>query len=257
VTCDERRDWVFLYVAGELEGDEREELRAHLAEGCPRCLGALAESEAAIARLAAAELQPLTPPENVRRALGARIALESRMLEAGSVAAPARVPRGGRLRTAVAAGIAALVAAAVVAGITATRTLRAERDAHARQAAMDVIGSPYMRAVELSGPALGFQGHGHLYWDYHSGGCYLRATAVRVPEAGKFYVLWFTDADGAPLRGGVLEVSRDGEATLLTEMPRQIDVTGEVMVTAEADAGAAKPSTDPVLHGELQQLQRF
>jgi anti-sigma-K factor RskA len=252
VTCDERRDLVFLYAAGELDGAERDELRAHLAEGCPRCLGALAESEAAIARLAASELEPVTPPETVRRALSARIALESRMLEPQSLTAP---PRGaGRLRTALAAGIAAVAAAGIVLAIVQVRLLRAERDAESRHAALELIGSPYMRAIELSGPALGFQGHGHLYWDYHSGGCYLRATAVRAPEAGKVYVLWFSDADGAPLRAGVLEVSRDGEATLLTEMPRQIDVTGPVVVTAEADPGAAQPSADTVLHGELQHF---
>jgi len=252
VTCEERHDLLFLYAAGELDGAERDELRAHLAEGCPRCLGALAESEAAIARLAASELEPVTPPETVRRALSARIALESRMLEPQSLASPPRP--ASRMRTALAAGLAAAAAAGVVLAASQIRVMRAERDARTRHAALELIGSPYMRAIELSGPALGFQGRGHLYWDYHSGGCYLRATQVRAPEAGKVYVLWFSDADGAPLRAGVLEVSRDGEATLLTEMPRQIDVTGEVRVTVEADPEVAQPSTNTVLRGELQLL---
>jgi anti-sigma-K factor RskA len=254
VSCDERRDLIFLFAVGELEDSECAELREHLAGGCPRCLGALAEAEGAIARLVGSELAPVTPPEAVRRSLSARIALESRMLEPQSLAAP---PRAGRLRTTLAAGIAAVAAAGVVLAVTHIRYLRAERDAQTSNAALDLIGSPYMRAVELSGPALGFQGHGHLYWDYHSGGCYLRATEVRAPEAGKVYVLWFTDADGAPLRAGVLQVSREGEATLLTEMPRQIDVTGAVTVTAEKDPGVASPSAEAVLHGELQKLQRF
>ena len=68
-------------------------------------------------------------------------------------------------------------------------------------------------------------------------------------------MLWFTDADGAPLRAGVLEVNRDGEAQLLTEMPRQIDVTGQVAVTLEADPKVERPSADAVLHGELQRLK--
>ena len=252
MTCDERRDLVFLYAAGELDGAERDELRAHLADGCPRCIGALAEAEAAIARLAASELEPVTAPETVRRALSARIALESRMLEPQSLGAPPRA--AGGLRTVLAAGLAAAAAAGVVLAFAGYRVTSAERDAETRHAALELIGSPYMRAIELSGPALGFQGHGHLYWDYHSGGCYLRATRVRAPEAGKVYVLWFTDADGAPLRAGVLQVSRDGEATLLTEMPRQIDVTGQVVVTLEADPRVAQPSAEAVLHGELQHF---
>jgi anti-sigma-K factor RskA len=253
VSCDERRDALFLLAAEELEGAERDELRAHLSDGCPQCLGALAEAQALVARLAA-ELAPVTPPESVRRALAARIALETRLAEPQSLAPAARA-RASWLRLAAAAGIAAVLAAGATALATRIRVTRAETDARARHAALDVIGSPYMRAIELSGPGLGFQGHGHLYWDYHSGGCYLRATAMQPPEAGKVYVLWFTDADGVPLRGGVVEVSSDGEAQLLTEMPREIDVTGQVAVTVEADPRAERPSADAVLRGELQLLK--
>lgn len=250
MTCEERRDLVFLFAADELDGAERDELRAHLADGCPQCLGALAEAQAVVARLASG-LVPVTPPESVRRALAARITLESRLADPASHSAPTRAGWG---RTALAAGLAALVAAGVTAVAVGTRALRAERDASTRSAALEVIGSPYMRAIELKGPGLGFQGHGHLYWDYHNGGCYLRATAMRAPDAGKVYVLWFTDADGQPLRAGALEVSKDGEAQLLTEMPRRIDVTGPVAVTAEIDAHAEKPTSDAVLHGELESF---
>jgi hypothetical protein len=254
LTCEERRDALFLLAADELDGAERDELRAHLAEGCPQCLGALAEAQALVARLASG-IEPVTAPESVRRALAARVALETRLAEPQALDAATRRARGGWARPALAAGIAALLAGGATVLVTQIRVRSAERDARTRQAALDVIGSPYMRAIELSGPALGFQGHGHLYWDYHSGGCYLRATAMRAPDAGKVYVLWFTDADGAPLRAGVVEVSSDGEAQLLTEMPREIDVTGEVAVTAEADPHAERPTADAaVLHGELQLL---
>ncbi|MFI5317411.1 MAG: anti-sigma factor domain-containing protein [Myxococcota bacterium] len=255
MTCAERRDSLFLLAADELDGAERDELRAHLADGCPRCLGALAEAQAAVAKLAL-QIEPVTAPDNVRRALAERVALEARLREPPPLAESAPSARASWLHTALAAGLAAVLAAGATALAARVRVLRAERDAQVRFAALDVIGSPYMRAVELSGPGLGFQGHGHLYWDYHSGGCYLRATQMRAPEAGKVYVLWFTDADGAPLRAGVLEVSRGGEATLLTEMPRNIDVTGQVAVTAEADPRVAQPSADAVLRGELQ-LQHF
>jgi len=252
LTCDERRDSVFLLAAEELDGPERDELRGHLAEGCPRCLGALAEAQALVARLAL-EVEPVAPPESVRRALSARIALETRLADSRALET-ARGARGGWALTALAAGLAAVLAVGATVLATRIRVTRAEQDAHTRRAALDVIGSPYMRAIELSGPGLGFQGHGHLYWDYHSGGCYLRVTALRAPEAGKVYLLWFTDADGAPLRAGVLELTKDGEAQLLTEMPRTIDVTGQVAVTAEADARATRPTTDAVLHGELEHF---
>jgi anti-sigma-K factor RskA len=251
VTCAERRDALFLLAAGELEAPERDDLRAHLAEGCPLCLGALAEAQAAVARLAL-DVEPVTPPDSVRRALAARIELEARLAEPAERAV--RDARPTWPRTALAAGIAALLAAGATAFLTQIRVMRAEREVEVRHAALDVIGSPYMRAIELSGPALGFRGHGHLYWDYHSGGCYLRATAMRSPGPGKVYVLWFTDADGIPLRAGVVQLSSDGEATLLTEMPRNIDVTGAVAITAETNAQALRPSTEPVLRGQLQHF---
>jgi anti-sigma-K factor RskA len=252
MTCEERRDALFLLAAEELEAPERDEQRVHLASGCPRCLGVLAEAQAAVARFAA-ELPPVEPPESVRRALAARIALETRLpeqllpLETPS----ARPGRADWRALAAAAGLAAILAGGVTALATRARVASVEHVASERDRALDVIGSRYMRAVEISGPALGFQGRGLLYWDYHSGGCFFRATQMQPPEAGKVYVLWFTDSDGAPLRAGVLEVSRRGEATLLTEMPRQIDTTGEVQVTVESNAAVSQPTAQPVLHGSL------
>jgi anti-sigma-K factor RskA len=249
MTCEERRDALFLLAAEELDAPERDEQRAHLASGCPRCLGALAEAQAAVARFAA-ELPPVEPPDSVRRALAARIALETRLPELQTLEAPSS-PRSDWRTLALAAGLAALLAGGATALATRSRVASVELVASERDRALDVIGSRYMRSVEISGPALGFQGRGLLYWDYHSGGCYFRATQMQPPEAGKVYVLWFTDSDGAPLRAGVLEVSRRGEATLLTEMPRQIDTTGEVQVTVESNAAVEQPTAQPVLHGSL------
>ena len=69
MTCDERADAIFLLACDELAPDERDELRAHIADGCPRCLGALAEAQAVVARLALGAVEPVEPPESVRRSL--------------------------------------------------------------------------------------------------------------------------------------------------------------------------------------------
>ena len=248
MTCEERRDALFLLAAEELEAPERDELRAHLADGCPRCLGVLAESQAAVARLAL-EIPPVEPPERVRQALAGRIALEARLAQipSTSVAEPRRDWRA----LALAAGLAALVAGGATALATRSRVAAFEHVASQQDTALNVIGSKYMRRVEVFGPALGFQGRGLLYWDYHSGGCYFRATEIEPPAPGKVYVLWFTDSDGAPLRAGVVQVGPNREATLLTEMPRSIDMTGQVAVTVESNPSVIAPTAQPVLHGEL------
>jgi hypothetical protein len=75
VTCSERHDLILLYAAGGLEGGERDELRAHLAGGCPQCAGALAEAEAMMAQLPLA-LDAKSPPRGAKQTLLARIAAE-------------------------------------------------------------------------------------------------------------------------------------------------------------------------------------
>jgi anti-sigma-K factor RskA len=251
MSCEARRDAIFLFAADALDASESSELRSHLASGCPPCLGMLAEAQAALAKLAQ-DVEPVRPPESARDALAARAAADGRgPVLATRAAPPSRSRESLGWRSALAASAAALVAAALVAFVTQLRVAGVEHDSQVRHAALDVIASPYTRIVELSGPALGSLGRGRIYWDYHSGGCFLRATSVERLAPGKVYVLWFTDADGAPLRAGKLEVSSDGEAMLLTEMPTSIDMSGDVSVTIEGDAGAERPSANPVLRGEL------
>ena len=42
---------MLLYVTDGLEPAEAQELRAHLASGCPQCAGALAEAQATVGHL--------------------------------------------------------------------------------------------------------------------------------------------------------------------------------------------------------------
>ena len=74
MTCQERRDLILLYAADldALEPAERDELRAHLAGGCPSCAGALAEAEATMAQLPQA-LDPVTPSPQARDRLMQRV----------------------------------------------------------------------------------------------------------------------------------------------------------------------------------------
>ena len=97
MTCNERRDSIFLFAAGQLEPAEAEELRLHLATGCPTCAGALAEAEATLAQMALA-IDPIEPCVETGDALMARIGA-SRLAPASSASVLAkalakRAPRG-------------------------------------------------------------------------------------------------------------------------------------------------------------------
>jgi hypothetical protein len=135
VTADERGDLLFLHAAGALEGEERDDVDAWLAREGAEARAAYAEAEAEVAELGLA-LAPHGPSPGVRERLLRRIA------QPGGGAAPAA---GARWRTALAAGLAALLAggAGLVAGQRAAErelgprlaALAAERDAHLRDLA--------------------------------------------------------------------------------------------------------------------------
>jgi hypothetical protein len=262
LTCNERRDAIFLLEADQLDGTERAEVRAHLERGCPRCLGAFAEARAAHASLAL-ELDPIEPSPSVRERLLARITVPNVVS-----LAPRTSVRPEWRRMALAAGVAGLVAFGTGRLTTQSSDTNLARDlAIARReltrlasesdqsrAVLGVLASPDVSLVDLSGGALGYRGAARMYWDYESRGCYLRATEMRKPEPGEGYVLWFTAMSGAPLRGGVIEVNENGVATLLTEMPAGIDPTAPVYVTLEKNPSAvAAPTAEPVLQDLLDQ----
>jgi anti-sigma-K factor RskA len=250
LTCTERRDAIFLLAAEQLDGAERAELRAHLDTDCPRCLGSLTTAQAALAKLALT-LEPIEPPSALRDRLRARV-----MADATYIHAPVVQSRGRRgwQRPALAAGIAALIAFAAGRLTTQSQVERLENETELSRAALGVLASPYVNEVDLSGQALGFRGWARMYLDQGTRDCYLRAAVVNKPAEGQSYVLWFTTADGTPRRGGVLEVSENGDVTLLTEMPPEIDPTAPVYVTPERDPTVAAPTAKPLLVGLLDSV---
>jgi anti-sigma-K factor RskA len=70
--CRERKDQILLDAAGVLDADEQQDLRAHLATGCPQCSGYRAEAEAVLAQLSLAA-DPVAPPAGARDRLMQRV----------------------------------------------------------------------------------------------------------------------------------------------------------------------------------------
>ncbi len=244
-TCAEFQDAIVLLAADQLEGGELLELRAHLDSDCARCLGAFTSAETALAKLALS-LEPIEPPAIVRERLRARALAD--------VSHARRPTRGGWQRSAIAAGIAGLVAFAAGRLTTHSTVERLEIETEVSRAALGVLASPNVSELDLSGQALGFRGWARLYYDESSRDCYLRAAVVNPPADGQSYVLWFTTDDGLPRRGGVVNVSENGEAALLIEMPPGINVSAPVYVTPERDPLAAAPTAKPLLVGLLDGI---
>jgi hypothetical protein len=255
MSCAGRRDAILLFAAGALEPYEQAELEAHLATGCPFCAGERAAADATLAHLAFA-LDPVEPPAGVRaRLLAALDQMQPTRGAASGAAPPRRARRGRALAGAAVAGAVLAFAAAQFTGQRALERQVAELEAAvaANAQALDVLRAAKLRTVALKGPAAVAPGTFKIYWDWKKGGCYVYASDMPQPPPGRVYQLWFSNVDGEPIPGGILNVKPSGEATLVTEMPRDIDLFGEVKITLEEDPRDAVPSSSLVLSGHLDE----
>ena len=125
----DRDDELFLYVAGALEGPEREDVEEWIVPAIPGVKERLARAELEVAQLAASQ-PPVAPSSAVRERLLARIARS----EAPRPVAATPRRRGSRnplLRLAIAAGLAGVLAAGVAGALTFR--VRAERETTLRE----------------------------------------------------------------------------------------------------------------------------
>src|SRR5262245_58971545 len=136
-----------LYVADAMDASERQALRAHLADGCPRCAGALAEAQAVVSRLPEA-LPTLMPSAAARDRLMARVAADVSR-ETRPATAPVR-PRRSFLTPALAACVGA-----ILAGLAVRAAMRPP---------FDPLTAPGLTYVSLGGGAPQPKSHGRIFW---------------------------------------------------------------------------------------------
>ena len=213
-------------------------------------MGRLAEASVIWSQLSLA-LDPVAPPTEVKERLMSRVQGDAAHADL-SRAKARRSPRSGRPGPNLRQWALPLVAAGAAAAITFLAIdLRTRGHLHTTETAIQVVTSPEVKVIVLKGPALSGRGQGRLFWDWHTGDCYLRATGLESAGEGRVYVLWFTDSDGEPVSAGSFVTSEDGTATLLTVLPQDIDLVAPVVITSETTSTVAVPSGKPLLSGEL------
>jgi anti-sigma-K factor RskA len=268
MNCDERKDLLLLYAADALEAEPREEMADHLATGCPRCAGAIAEAEAVLGHLAAV-LEPVEPPAAVRDRLMARIAAGR---ERGAVrpvdrrpVTPDRRPRlEGWLRPALAAGVGALVSylAVSVPAAQARRALEAQlaaqradlrelrRSMQGAEARIRILTAPAVQVVSLSGTGAQPDARGRIFWDRARERWHLYVSGMGSPGGGKTYQLWFITADQQKISAGTFDVDASGEATLDAVVPPGLAVA-LAAITDEPAGGSPQPTGSIQMVGSI------
>jgi anti-sigma-K factor RskA len=280
MTCQERKDLIVEYAIGSLEGQEREELRAHLAGGCPQCAGALAEAEAILAQLPLS-LDRQQPSPGVRQRLMKKIAARG---SAKLIPMPARrdwerlvIPAALAAMLAVAVTVAAiyrfrpapapigktdpqkdmyiagleLMVKQTTGDLIATKdklaALQAELTATTRQSqALDS-----MKFVEMIGQDQP-KAMGRVFIDTEKKQWYFFTSGMKPAAQGKTYELWLI-ADKKPIRAGTFEVGEHGTAALLGNVPAMpAGASVQLAVTDEPMPGRDSPSGTLQIHGLLQ-----
>ncbi len=253
MTCDDRATLSPLYAAGACDHAERDELRAHLAAGCPRCAGALADYQATLALLPAA-LDPIAPPRAAKDRLMQRIRGESR-----SMSLPLRPQRRfvPLSRLAIAALIAAAIGGATVWFALASRQAglvaqladksdairRANADLNDTRETLRFLRSPDLRVAELTGtkeqPGAGLR----IFWDPAANTWSVFARNLKPLPPGQAYELWYIPVEKSPVAiGHTFTPDASGNATLVFHLPKDLGPLALAAITNERAEGVPTPS---------------
>ena len=271
MTCDERRDLILLCAADAVEPPEREELRAHLRSGCPRCAGGLAEAETVLAQLPLA-LAPVAPSPQVRQRLLARVESEEATVPRGILPAAAfpRVKAPARsfekwIAPFLAAGLAAAaVYGLVVAPLSEERaSLRAELATQSdRLRSLETIVEEQTETARLlqsresvvamlAGAEPQPEAWGRILWDREHRTIRFYTGNLKPLEAGRTYELWLITDGQEKIPAGTFDVDSLKHGLLVTRLAQDVGNVVVAAVTDEPTGGVAQPTGSIQLAGKL------
>ena len=264
VTCQERQDLLLLYLADALDNEERQEMRAHLASGCPTCAANLLQAQAAWTSIPAA-LDPERPPTIVKQRLMNRIADRSDRLPDSVALRIFRI----LVPAACAAGIAIIVTHAVLSRriaelqreATAAKLLLGFQDQRMKSLRAglsnqlqitDMLRAPDTRLIKMDATNLQPGATACIIWNQKSGHWELLTCGMAFPATGKTYELWIVTQSGQKIPACTFDVDASGEATKLVTVPHDIGPMAMAAVTDEPTGGMPQPTGHFQFTGKIQ-----
>jgi anti-sigma-K factor RskA len=267
MTCDQRAELFLPLVLGTLDETESAALHSHLASGCPRCTGSLAEAEATLAHLPLA-LDPVAPSAAVREKLLRAIAVPERRGDAPFTPAARTRPRMWAWGVPALAAAAAAILTFVVVDASRRRDLsmlqaridaqsaeisvlqaRADESSHLNR----LLTAPQLLMVSLGGHGDASEAWGRVLWE-REGGTWDLYTR-RLPPAGRdrTYELWLITDDDRKVPAGTFDVDTEGSGMLRLEIPEGVGTIVAAAVTDEPAGGSAQPTGTIRLLGAIGQ----
>lgn len=246
MNCDELRDHYDLYALDIAEAPERDEIRAHLNRGCEVCTPGVKRS-LGTATLIGVSAPPAEPSAKLRRRILASVGVEDRS--------------GGWLPWW--ASALAIVGLGLVAVYLALGNREYEETAarlrttlHEQTARIETLTEAF---AILSGPnttEASFGGaqpqppQGKVFVNPRRGVLLIASNLPRT-AADKIYEMWLIPKGAKPIPAGLFQSQEDGRAMHIQPGAVNVASTAAVAVTLEEQAGAAQPTTTPLIVAAL------
>ncbi|HEY7087828.1 MAG TPA: anti-sigma factor [Tepidisphaeraceae bacterium] len=238
MTCEDRRDLIFLYAADALDDGEQQELRQHLASGCATCAATLEQAEATIAQIPLA-LDPVSPPQQARERLMRRVTAEQ-----------TRSSGSGWRTAALAACVGLVLGGLMLHFIESARHEKELNDALAMVSQRDqqlgemkgMMESDKLKLASFAPATEKGPGFGRVLWDQDRGEWHVFVFDLKPPPPGKAYELWFIKADKTMVAAGMFNTDASGKGSMVVKVPENIGPLAAAGVSEEPAAGSPQPT---------------
>lgn len=247
-----------LYSLGELEGEDRAKLEAHLG-GCSSCRADLEQLRGDGALLALSAMGP-RPPQRARQRLLDAVAKEAagqRAQQARNEATRVRRSWWGVLGWAAAAAVVVFTVSLWKENGALRQTVASMRDQNAqsareladlRQMAAPLL-EPEAQVVTVAAPKERPQPGGKVFYLRRRGSLVFLATNMPVLPANKAFELWLIPTQGSPIPAGVFKADAQGRASVINPpLPANTEAKA-FAITVENEAGATTPTMPIVMMG--------
>jgi hypothetical protein len=241
MTHEELRGQYELYAMGVAEDPDRAEIRAHLESGCEVCVAEIKRAKQ-IAAMVGASAPLQTPSSQLRKRILAAAGYEQRNFGLapwlGALAAlcfVAAIYFGGRERS-------------YIEQMGNLRTQMRQQNIELTRLSeiMAIMSGANTREVTFgAGPK------GKVFVN-PSSGVVLMATNLPPAPAGKTYEMWVIPKGAKPAPAGLFQSQPDGSALHVLTGPVDLTTLAAVAVTLEDAAGAAQPTSTPIIVAAMQ-----